>query len=1150
MPEILHRQSSSAAIPNGSKVSRESGAIHGDGGQAAFSYPIAVPPGAGGMTPQLALLYAGGGINGPLGAGWSVQGISTITRCPGSKYLDGRATPVEFRANDKLCLDGQRLIQVDPSSEQALALQQGDAAGMGSGFREYRTEKDSFVRVRAYGAAASGASDSGPAYFKVWTKAGQIYEYGSVADAPNAAALVMAQGKNVAMTWAVARISDVLGNRIDFRYEQREVAWGSGSKAGKEWNLSEVFYSGNKIVLRYEDRPQTSPRDAAETYHQGAKNVNVRRLRSVTSYVGAPAAVGDLNGAIPVKTLKLSYEQGPTTQHSRIARLQDCAGDQSSTNCLPALSFSYTPGSGYQRVLSGSFNLGRERLMSMDGRYGLLSADFNGDGKTDLLRWSESASENKLWISRGDGGFDLAGSFSIPSAYAQLFTANGCVSSMALDVNGDGITDIVRITSAQDNNGNACGTGSGAVFLINDGNGAFTARALQTSAGQAIQLNRQSSGQTTRRFCGYIAAAAGLYAMAPSDQRTDGPSMLLAVNGRCDDERTGYGWTAGASFYLIDLDGDGRLDIVSTALPARQAQDPWGGDALPEAVSCSACTQVYLQQADGSFVHKADSNVSNFALYYDPGRGARNPALSRARDVDGDGLADLMSVGAPSIGGTWRSNGDGNFSRSTDTSNGCSEPMDFNGDGRTDCLAPQASVAYGGTLYVSDGTGGLTLLGGIAPAELSSGMLNIVSQNYGVLVGDLNGDGRDDLIRWHDNPALNRIYLSNGDGSFTQQSDLGGMAGFQLEHSDGSYTMVAGDFRGLGVREFLRVSKYAPDLSAPETANALLVSNESRPADLMLESVAGTGARSSVTYTPLTAQDGRYKSDRGTPKQAAHPLVDLSPASWVITTHAVDAAVGQEREYVEYAYAGMKADVRGHGLLGFREVRKSSQGANGGWTTSVTEYVQNYPYTGVAALAETRLGRWNESGLWLSRVANTYCDMSASTAEREQAAASGQHCSFRYRDGSNRIQLSRPFLLSSTETAQDPAGYTQPTVYALPTVVTSNTYNSAFDLTQIDTVTRGSMSSAGLAQEFRKTVKNSYDYKPSYTACTSDTQCNWILGRLSRTEVRSTVPNSLAALATSPGNAPNAAATAGTRPSGLPIDPAALAAILQLLLED
>lgn len=204
-----------------------------DGGSAAFAHPVSVPPGVSGMTPRLALLYSDSGINGAVGHGWSIQGMSVITRCSATLATDGLKGSVVYASSDKLCLDGQRLIQTDASGAVVAFPQTNDALGLGSGYREYRTEKDTFARIRAYGLAGiSPNAANGPAYFKVWTKSGQVYEHGA---SPNAGAspttIAYAQGASAATIWHVARISDTLGNYIDFKYEQRLAAWGSGSIA-------------------------------------------------------------------------------------------------------------------------------------------------------------------------------------------------------------------------------------------------------------------------------------------------------------------------------------------------------------------------------------------------------------------------------------------------------------------------------------------------------------------------------------------------------------------------------------------------------------------------------------------------------------------------------------------------------------------------------------------------------------------------------------------------------------------------------------------------------------------------------------------------------------------------------------------------------
>ena len=74
----------------------------------------------------------------------------------------------------------------------------------------------------------------------------------------------------------------------------------------------------------------------------------------------------------------------------------------------------------------------------------------------------------------------------------------------------------------------------------------------------------------------------------------------------------------------------------------------------------------------------------------------------------------------------------------------------------------------------------------------------------------MDGDRRHDIVRWHDDPSKNKLFLSNGDGTFRESSLMFGMIGnVQLKHSNGKYDIIVGDFTGNGFPEMLRVSAVA-----------------------------------------------------------------------------------------------------------------------------------------------------------------------------------------------------------------------------------------------------------------------------------------------------------------------------------------------------
>jgi len=124
-------------------------------GSATYTIPIEVPPGINGLQPQLALVYNSQGGNGPLGVGWSLSGLSAVTRCGATFDQDGYKGGVKVDASDRYCLDGQRLVVVT-----------GSYGGIGA---TYRTEIDGGAKI-----SATMYGSGNPASFQVEAKTGLI----------------------------------------------------------------------------------------------------------------------------------------------------------------------------------------------------------------------------------------------------------------------------------------------------------------------------------------------------------------------------------------------------------------------------------------------------------------------------------------------------------------------------------------------------------------------------------------------------------------------------------------------------------------------------------------------------------------------------------------------------------------------------------------------------------------------------------------------------------------------------------------------------------------------------------------------------------------------------------------------------------------
>ena len=132
-------------------------------GAAQYAVPLAVPPGTNGLAPELAIVYDHRSGNGLLGVGFRLAGFSAIRRCGRTIAQDGAAAAVGLDAQDRLCLDGQRL-----------RLTSGAYGQQGS---QYQTEVETFSRVTAFGTAGTG-----PAWFQVERRDGLVYQYGATND--------------------------------------------------------------------------------------------------------------------------------------------------------------------------------------------------------------------------------------------------------------------------------------------------------------------------------------------------------------------------------------------------------------------------------------------------------------------------------------------------------------------------------------------------------------------------------------------------------------------------------------------------------------------------------------------------------------------------------------------------------------------------------------------------------------------------------------------------------------------------------------------------------------------------------------------------------------------------------------------------------
>ena len=212
-------------------------------GAATYTIPIELPSDIGEMKPNLSIVYNSQSGNGLLGWGWTLGGLSAITRTGATLFQDNFIKGVDFghdvqnpKSFDRFALDGQRLM-----------LTKGNYYGENGS--EYRTEVDGMSKVVAY--TESGIR--GAARFKVWTADGKIMEYGFNDNARMIHTCSDDHNLREVGLWLLNKVTDRNGNYMLFFY----------MTSGDQYCLKKLYYTGNAnagvepcylVELNYEDR--------------------------------------------------------------------------------------------------------------------------------------------------------------------------------------------------------------------------------------------------------------------------------------------------------------------------------------------------------------------------------------------------------------------------------------------------------------------------------------------------------------------------------------------------------------------------------------------------------------------------------------------------------------------------------------------------------------------------------------------------------------------------------------------------------------------------------------------------------------------------------------------------------------------------------
>ena len=625
-------------------------------GAASYNIPIWTPPGARSIEPHLALHYISGGPDGPMGPGWSLSGVSAIARC-GKTWASSGGAPagVTLSTSDELCLDGNRL-----------RLTSGSQGVAGS---TYQTEIADFSLVTAY-----GSQGSGPQYFVVQGKDGRYYEYGNSSDSQ-----IFAAGASTPYLWALNKVRDRQNNNMVLSYV-------SGTTA----TLSKILYTatpGTGNAAPYEV-------DFNYVARTGGTSISKYVAGSAVSLTNQLDNITVLSSGATVRKYSLAYTASATTRRPLLSTVQECGGSAGS-DCLRPTSINYQPGgAGWSSSSAGT---------GINGQYGYMPLDLNGDGIPDALYGKQSGTSThwyaKIASLSGYGseidtgivtGYPLIpGNFAGKSGTQVLARISNTWYVYSLNAAGNGFTSASTGVAAT-------GTSvSGEVSAIDyDGDGlpdlvSYRGTSVyilpNTTTGGNVSFGAPFLIWTDPTSAGFSGPSSSNSNVSYADFNADGRGDLQVTTSR-----NGPQGSSVYVYYVLLSNGFSAPATAITLIPRDLGGNPasygdWNGDGCTDLY---AAGKIYISNCAGSFSSLTTTAASN--------------SLYMLLDYDGDGQSDFLYSNA----GTWYVQLSTGVGISGAVSTGLSVsstasyfPMDVNSDGQPEFAYIDSNTSYAVSYY-------------------------------------------------------------------------------------------------------------------------------------------------------------------------------------------------------------------------------------------------------------------------------------------------------------------------------------------------------------------------------------------------------------------------------------------------------------------
>ncbi len=458
------------------------------------------------------------------------------------------------------------------------------------------------------------------------------------------------------------------------------------------------------------------------------------------------------------------------------------------------------------------------------GSNSLFVADFNGDGKLDLVGLAPYCASNlpcvAVYLGKGDGTFQAPALY---STIDPIHPANTNAYGMAVgDLNGDGKPDIAVTQS------------NGMVVLLNNGNGTFGTAAYYDNGASHQSFLGIAIGDVNGDKKNDILTSSAYGDVFLFLNQGSGKFALKGSVAKTNPTASWGSWLVN----LADINGDKKLDLVVTdgageiwtflgkntgvftagpIYPLQRPQDSppsnvvvadFNGDGALDlfiAGNQGWLGQVALGRGDGTF-------QTNAAYGWGVTGYGRNLVTA---DFNGDGFPDVAYSYARNstltqegfvvaLGSSHGVLGAPTFVQVAGACGGYTEWIatgDVNGDGKADIVATVDNSTNAGCPNNQ-----VAVLTGLGTGKFNKAVLystGSTAQSYDVFLQDVNGDGKPDIITSNWDGTIS-VLLNNGKGTFGTAKLITSIAALNPHLN----SLTFGDFNGDGKLDIAVVPNY------------------------------------------------------------------------------------------------------------------------------------------------------------------------------------------------------------------------------------------------------------------------------------------------------------------------------------------------------